>query len=159
MSTWKEDIKPNTIYYTTNIETLNEVVKKIDKKNSHLSKNEFAKKLATYITNKMGMVLVSFNEKKELNGCVVLSHHIDRKGEYLWYDFHWTDPNRESLMDKFYNEIIGVCKSLGIKRMQGRAGRCFRVVKKYYGAYEIGRIFEVNMERVSIKDGNKKYNN
>jgi len=153
----KEEIIPNTIYFTTNFETLIEVIKKLDEvKNNDLPKEDFVKRLTAYITQGSGMVLVSFNEKKELNGCVVISRHLDKKGYFLWLDFRWIDDNYKELMNKFYNEVIGLCKEWGIERIQGRANRCFRVVEKYYGAYEIGRIFELKVKEAVMKNGYKK---
>lgn len=153
----KKEIIPNTIYCTTDFETLSKVVEKADEaNNSDLLKSEFVRRLANFIINGSGIVLVSFDEKKELNGCVVLSRHLDKKGEYIWIDFRWNDPHNIELFNKFYNEVIGTCKVRGVKRIQGRSDRGFRVVKEYYGAYEIGKIFEVNVEKALMKNENKK---
>ena len=139
----KEDIKPDTIYYTTNFDTLVEVVKKTDLvKNSDLLKSEFIMRLGIYITNKSGMILVSFGEDKELNGCLVVSRHIDKIGEYLWIDFGWISPHYPHLKEKFYDEIMGNCKIRGIKRIQMRMSRGFKAMHRLYGTYEIARILE-----------------
>ena len=139
----KEDIKPDTIYYTTNFDTLKEVVLKTNEvKNNDLLMSEFIMRLGVYITNKSGMVLVSFGEDKELNGCVVVSRHIDGIGEYLWVDFAWIDPHCSYLREKYEEEIVGTCKIRGIKRIQARMQRGFKAMRRLYGAYEIGRILE-----------------
>lgn len=153
----KEEIIPNTIYYTTNYETLAEVVKKFaETSNSDILVSDFAKILINNIINKSGIVLVSFNEKKELNGCIVLSMHRDKKGDYVWFDFRWIERScYKELMRLFYNKVISSCKEKGVKRLQGMGERCFRVINKYYGAYEIGRIFEVNAEEAKLKDENE----
>jgi hypothetical protein len=152
----KEDIVSNVVYYTTDFETLVEVVKKqSETKNSNILTRDFTKMLMSSIARKSCMVLVSFDEEKKLNGCWVISRHQDKKGDYLWFDFRWNDPHNVELFDKFYNEALSVCKATGIKRAQGSSDRCFRVVKRYYGAHEIGRIFEINIEEASMKGENK----
>lgn len=104
--------------------------------------SEFIKLLGVYIANKSGMVLVSFGEDGKLNGCMVISRHKDRKGEYIFIDFAWIDPHYSHLKEKFQEEVINNCKSRGIKRMQARMNRGFKAMEKLYGAYEIGRIIE-----------------
>jgi len=149
----KEDIKPNTIYYTSDFDTLAEVVKKTDEvKNSDLLKSEFIRRLGAYLINKSCMVLVSFGENKGLNACGVISRHIDKKGEYIWIDFRWCDPHSMGLMGKFYDELINICKVSGIKRVQGRTNRGFKAINKLYGAYEIGRIYEIKVEGENNND-------
>ena len=139
----KEDIKPNVVYYSTNYDVLAEVVKKTDEvKKSDLLKDEFVLRLGRYLINKTGMVLVSFNEEKKLNGCMVISKQRDNMGEYLWLDFSWIDPHYPDLGKTFDKEIMEACKSRGIKRIQARMNRGFKAMKKLYGAYEIARILE-----------------
>lgn len=74
----KEDIIPNTIYCTTDFDTLIEVVNKTDEiKNTDILKDDFIILLTKYILSKSGMVLVSFGEKKEMNGCLIISRQRD----------------------------------------------------------------------------------
>ncbi|GAI14197.1 unnamed protein product, partial [marine sediment metagenome] len=123
----KEEIEPNVIYYTTNYDVLEEVVRKTDEaKNSDLEKVEFVRRLANYIYTETGMVLVSFGEDKKLNGCHVISRHKDKFGEYLWIDFSWIDPHCPGLRKKYYDEIVGTCRVRGIKRIQMRMNRGFK---------------------------------
>ena len=139
----KEEILANTIYYTTKLSTLIEVVDKTDLvKNSDLLKSEFIKMLGVYIANKSGMVLVSFGEDKKLNGCMVISRHIDRLGQFLWIDFWWIDAHYPQLRKKYEEEVTTMCKVRGIKRIQTRMNRGFKAVERLYGTYEIGRILE-----------------
>jgi len=139
----KEDIKPNTVYFTTNIEVLAEVVKKTDEvKKSDLLKGEFIKRLGAYLMTGSGMVLVSFDEEKKLTGCMVVSRHIDRIGEYVWIDFSYIDPHYPNLRKKFYKEIMETCKVRGIKRIQMRMNRGFSAMNKLFGTREIARILE-----------------
>ncbi|MCK4321989.1 hypothetical protein KAX08_05695 [candidate division WOR-3 bacterium] len=139
----KKEIKLNTIYYTTNLETLMEVVEKTDEvKKSDLLKSEFIRRLGTYIIGKSGMVLVSFGEDKKLNGCMVVSRHLDKIGEYLWIDFAWLDSRYPHLKEKFEEEIIGTCKVRGIKRIQARMNRGFKAMSKLYNTREVARILE-----------------
>ena len=139
----KEHVKPNVIYYTTNLSTLIEVVQKTELvKKSDLLQSEFIKLLGVYVTNKSGMVLVSFGLDGKLNGCMVISRHIDKKGEYIFIDFAWIDPHYSHLRNKYQEEVINECKTRGIKRIQARMNRGFKVMEKLYNAYEIGRIIE-----------------
>ena len=139
----KEELVPNTIYYTTNFDVLSEVVKKLDevKKNDILA-SEFIQRLSRYLLNKIGMVLVSFNEAKKLNGCLVVSKHEDKSGEYLWIDFSWIDPRCPDLAKKFDKEVVEACRLKGIKRIQARMNRGFKAMYKLYGAYEVARVLE-----------------
>lgn len=139
----KEDIEPDTVYFTNNIEVLAEVVKKTDEvKKNDILKEEFTLRLGKYLYTRTGMVLVSFDEKKELNGCIVISKQRDNLGEYLWIDFAWIDPSCNYLREKFKEEIIGTCKIRGIKRIQARMSRGFKAMQKLYGVYEIAKIIE-----------------
>lgn len=139
----KEEIEPNVIYYTTNYDVLEEVVRKTDEaKNSDLEKVEFVRRLANYIYTETGMVLVSFGEDKKLNGCHVISRHKDKFGEYLWIDFSWIDPHCPGLRKKYYDEIVGTCRVRGIKRIQMRMNRGFKAMEKLFGTQEIARILE-----------------
>ena len=142
--TIKEEVIPNKIYFTTNVETLMEVVKKTDEvKKSDMLKEDFVRRLATYIYGGSGMVLVSFNEDKELNGCIVLARQRDKQGDYLWLDFGWCDPHEPGLMKKFEEEIVGTAKIRGISRIQARTNRSsIKALNKKYGFYEIGKIIE-----------------
>ena len=139
----KEDIKPNTIYYTTKLSTLLEVVDKTDEvKKSDLLKSELIKLLGIYLVNKSGVVLVSFGEDKALNGCMIISRHIDKLGQFLWIDFAWIDPQCPQLRKAFEEEIMTACRVRGIKRIQARMNKGFKAMERLYGAYEIGRILE-----------------
>ena len=139
----KEEIVPNTIYYTTNLEVLSEVVKKLDEvKKNDILESEFVRRLGRYLLNRIGMVLVSFNESKKLNGCQVISKREDKLGEYLWIDFSWIDSHCPELGKKFDEEITKICRDKKIKRIQARMSRGFKAMHKIYGAYEIARILE-----------------
>jgi len=136
-------LKTDVIYYTTKFEILQEVVRKTDEiKNNDLLKSEFIARLSIYVTNKSGMILVSFGEDKALNGCMVVSRHMDRIGEYLWIDFAWIDPHFNYLREKYLEEIIGTCKVRGIKRIQMRMNRGYEAMNKLYGTYEVAKILE-----------------
>jgi len=127
----KEDIKPDTVYYTTNYEVLEEVVRKTDEvKNNDLLKSEFIARLGRYITNKSGLVLVSFGEDKKLNSCMVISRHIDGLGQYAWIDFVWCDKHYPYLKRKYRDEITNLCKLYGVKRVQGRTSRDLKVIQR-----------------------------
>ena len=105
----QKDIKPNNVYYTTKYEVLEEVVRKTDEiKNNDLLKSEFITRLGIYITNKSGLVLVSFGEDKKLNGCMVVSRHLDKIGEYVWIDFAWVDPHCGYMR----KNLINLCPTL-----------------------------------------------
>lgn len=139
----KEEIKPNTIYYTTNYETLEEVVRKTDEvKNNDLRKCDFILRLGIYITNRSGKILVTFGEDKKLNSCMVVSRHIDRIGEYLWIDFAWIDPHCNYLRDKYEEELMSTCKLVGIKRIQMRMNKGYSAMKRLWGTKEIAKILE-----------------
>lgn len=142
----QEEIKANCIYYTSKYSILEQVVRKTQEvKNSDLLISEFITRLGIYITNKSGLVLVSFGEDKKLNGCMVVSRHLDRIGEYVWIDFAWVDPHCRYMRKKFRDEIFANCKLRGIPRIQARMNRGYKAMSKLYGAYEIGRILEVEV--------------
>jgi hypothetical protein len=144
--TTKERILPDTVYYTTNLTTLIEVVEKTDEiKKSDLLKEDFIKLLGIYTAKRIGIVLVSFNEDNKLNGCMVISKHQDKRGQYLYIDFGYFDPHYPELREKFFTEIEGTCRVRGIKRVQVRTNRNFKAIQRLYGKYkgrEISKIIE-----------------
>jgi len=142
----ENEIKSNCIYYTSKYSVLEQVVAKTDEiKNNDLLKSEFMIRLGVYVTNKSGMVLVTFGEDKKLNSCMVLSRHIDKFGEYLWVDFAYIDKNSQHLREKYKEEIMETCKLRGIKRIQMRMSRGYKAMGKLYNAYEIARILEIGV--------------
>lgn len=140
----KEDIVPNKIYFTTDVDTILKVVDKTDQmKKSDMLKDDFVRRLATYVYGGTGMVLVSFDEERELNGCMVITRQRDKRGEYLWIEFAWCNPHYPKLMKQFEDEVIGTAKVRGIKRIQARTSRkSIKALEKKYGAREIGKIIE-----------------
>jgi len=139
----KEDVIPNVIYVTANFDVLAQVVDKLDEiEESDIVKQDFMVLLTKYISRQVGMVLVSFGEDKELNGCMVLSRQRDKRGEYLWIDLAWIDSRCPKLHVKFRDEVMKTCKIIGIKRIQGKMKRGFDAMEKLYGAKEIAKILE-----------------
>jgi len=139
----KEDRIPNTIYATTNLGILAEVVDKIDEiEGSDLVKGDFEALLVKYVVGQLGMVLVSFGDDKDLNGCMVVSRQRDKRGNYLWIDLAWIDPHYSKLYVKFRDELVETCKRIGIKRIQAKMKRGYDAMEKLYGAKEIAKILE-----------------
>jgi hypothetical protein len=139
----KEDVIPNTIYCTTDFNTLLEVVNKTSEiKNTDILKDDFIILLTKYILSKSGMVLVSFGEDKEMNGCMVVSRQRDKRGQYLWIDFAWINPHYPKLHLKYRDELIGTCKNLGITRIQAKMKRGYDAMEKLYDTKEIAKIIE-----------------
>jgi len=139
----RSKLKENKVYYTTNFDVLQEVcMKTYEVKNNDLDMGNFIRRLGRYVSNKSGMILVSFGEDKKINGCMVLSRHIDGKGEYLWIDFAWISPKARHMRAIYEEEVIGTCKNRGIKRIQMRMARGYKAMKKLYGTVEVARILE-----------------
>ena len=139
----KENRIPNVIYATTEFDILAQVVDKLDEiKGNDILKQDFELLLIRYIVGQSGMVLVSFGEDKEMNGCTVVSRQKDKRGEYLWIDLAWIDSHYPKLHLKFRDELIETCKVRGIKRIQMRMKRGFKAMQKLYGVYEISKIIE-----------------
>ena len=139
----KENIIPNQIYGTTDWGTLVEVVNKTDEiKNTDVLKEEFIILLTRYILTNTGMVLVSYGDDKEMNGCFIVSRQKDKRGDYLWIDFSWIDPHYPKLHNKYYEELIDTCRIRGIKRIQTKMRRGFKAMEELYGVTEIAKIIE-----------------
>ena len=139
----KSKLKPNVVYYTTNYDILHEVcMKTYEVKNSDLDMAQFILRLGVYVSNKSGMILASFGDDGEMNGCMVLSRHIDKIGEYLWIDFAWIDPKARYMRAIYEEEVMGTCKKRGIKRVQMRMTRGYKAMEKLYGAKTVARIIE-----------------
>lgn len=139
----RKDRIPNIIYATTDLDILAQVVNKLDKiKESDIIKHDFMVLLTKYVLGQSGMVLVSFGDDKELNGCMVVSRQKDKRGEYLWIDLAWIDPRYPKLHLKFHDELVGTCKVRGIKRIQTKMKRGYNAMEKLYGAKEIAKILE-----------------
>ena len=79
-------------------------------------------------------ILVTFNEKQDLNSCAVLllnNHPI--KGKILWIEWAWGDGKDLRLGLKVFKKIEELAKMLKADRIAGAMTRGLKAVYKKYG--------------------------
>jgi len=80
------------------------------------------------------IILVTFNEKKELNTCIVmLLKDNPIKGKVLWIEWAWGDGKDLKLGNKVFEKVEDLAQKLGAKRIAGAMERGIEAVYKKYG--------------------------
>ena len=137
----KEKIKPNKVYIINKLNFANQanVLAKI------CMTLKFAKKepinpdiFMDYITVSLAfgkcIILVTFNEKMELNTCIVmLLKNNPIKGKVLWIDWAWSDGKNLKLGNKVFEKVEDLAQRLGANRIAASMERGIEAVYKKYG--------------------------
>jgi len=99
--------------------------------------------------------LVSFNDKKELNACVVLLLKVNPfEGMILWLEWIWTDGHNLKLGKKYLKRIEDIAKELKIKKIAGATNRNIKALSRKYDFEEKYCVMEkeVKMDEDIKKD-------
>ena len=151
----KEDIIPNTVYIINklNFATQANVLVKICGTLKYYEREQIdPDKFMEYVIQKLAfgrcVILVSFNEKTELNGCAVLFlNNNPVKGKILWIEWIWTDSKNFSLSKKGLEVIEDLAQKLGADRIAGAMTKNFNAVCKKYGFREAYRVMEKEVKK------------
>lgn len=80
------------------------------------------------------IILVTFNEKQELNGCAVLLLNSNPiRGKTLWIEWIWSDGKNLKLGLKGLKKIEELARILKADRIAGAMTRGLKAVSKKYG--------------------------
>ena len=80
------------------------------------------------------IILVTFNEKQELNTCIVmLLKDNPIKGKVLWIEWAWSDGKNLELGNKVFEKVEDLAQRLGAKRIAASMERGIEAVYKKYG--------------------------
>ena len=100
------------------------------------------------------IALVSFNDKKELNACVVLLlKNNPFEGMILWLEWIWTDGHDLQMGKKYLKRIEDIAKELKIKKIAGATKRGAEAIIRKYGFKEE---YYVASKEVKIDENVKK---
>ena len=135
-----EEIEPNKVYminkfnFATQVTALVKICKtlkyaKRDPIDEYIFLDYVTKALAFGIC----IILVTFNEKKELNTCLVtFIKNNPVKGKILWIEWAWTDGKDLELGSKVFEKLEDLAQKLGVKRIAGAMERgLVGVARKY----------------------------
>lgn len=137
----KEKIKPNKVYIINklNFATQANVLAKICMTLKYAKREPIDPDIfMDYITVSLAfgncIILVTFNEKMELNTCVVmLLKKNPIKGKVLWIEWAWTDGKDLKLGNKVFEKVEDLAQKLGAKRIAAAMERGIEAVYKKYG--------------------------
>lgn len=158
--------EPNEIYYINkdNFATQATVLAKICRTLKHSKREEpiDQDEFLGYITKSLAfgrcIILVTFNEEEELNGCaILLLNNVSLKGKILWIEWAWTDGKNSDLSKKGLKGIEDLARGLGADKIAGAMTKGFRAVARKFGFREAYRVMEKEIEKEGRKENVKKY--
>jgi len=95
------------------------------------------------------IILVSFNEKQELNTCIVMFvKNNPVKGLILWIEWAWSDGKNLSLSKNVWNRVEEIAQTIGAKKIAGAMVKGFKAVGRRYGLTEEYRVMSKNVKNV-----------
>lgn len=95
------------------------------------------------------IVFVTFNEKQELNCCVVmLLNNVPIKGKILWIEWAWTDGKDLNLGKKVFEKIEDLAQKLKATRIAGAMQRGLVGVFKKYGFKKAYTVIEKEVKKI-----------
>ena len=153
-------IEPNTIYIInkSNFATQASVLVKICMtlkfaKREPIDPNIFIEYVTQALSLGKCIILVSFNEKQELNVCVVMFvKNNPVKGLILWVEWAWTDGKNLSLSKNVWDRIEEIAQQLKANKIACAMVRGFRAVGKRYGLIEEYRVMSKSVKEVVKND-------
>ena len=110
-----------------------------------------------YVTKSLAMgsciILVTFNEKKELNCCVVtFINNNPVKGKILFIEWAWSDAKSLVLSKKVWDKVEELAKIINAKKIACSMTRGYAAVGKRYGLKEEYRVMAKDVKKDVIKN-------
>lgn len=137
----EEKIKPNKVYMINKINFASQVATLVKicgtlkyAKREPINPDIFIEYVTKALAFGRCIILVTFNEKQELNTCIVMLLKPNPiKGKILWIEWAWTDGKDLKLGSKVFEKVEDLAQRLGAKRIAGAMERGIEAVYKKYG--------------------------
>ena len=154
-----EEIEPNKVYminkfnFATQVTALVKICKtlkyaKRDPIDEYIFLDYVTKALAFGIC----IILVTFNEKKELNTCLVtFIKNNPVKGKILFIEWAWTNSKSLELSKKVFDKVEDLAQRLGVNKIAASMTRGFRAVERRYGLKEEYRVVAKDVKYENTK--------
>ena len=99
------------------------------------------------------IILVSFNEKQELNTCVVMFlNNNPVKGKILFIEWAWSNSKDLKLSKEVFNKIDEIARQLSANKIACAMTRGFKAVEKRYGLKEEYRVMSKDVKKEVIEN-------
>jgi len=153
-------IEPNTIYIINKSNFANQasVLVKVcmtlkSAKREPIDPNIFIDYVTKVLSFGKCIILVSFNEKQDLNVCVVMFVKDNPvKGLILWIEWAWTDGKNLSLSKDVWDRVEEIAQQLKANKIACAMVRGFRAVGRRYGLKEEYRVMSKDVKEVIKND-------
>lgn len=150
----KSEIEPNEIYIINKLNFASQanVMARIcmtlkSAEREPLDPHIFLKYVSMGLAFGKCIILVSFNEKQDLNACVVLIlKNNPVKGKILWIEWAWSDSKDLKLGLKILEKMEDLARRLKVKRISGAMTRGLKAVSKKYGFKIAYTVIEKKLE-------------
>jgi len=94
------------------------------------------------------IIFVTFNEKQDLNACVVLLLKDNPiQGKVIWIEWAWTDGKDLKLGLKIFEKVEDLAQKLKADRIAGAMTRGLKAVSKRYGLHTAYTVIEKIMKK------------
>lgn len=148
-------IEPNEVYminklnFATQVPALVKICKTLKyNKGEPIDEDIFLEYVTKALAFDTCIILVSFNEKQDLNGCVVtFMKNNPIKGKILWLEWAWSDGKDFNLSKKGMEKIEDLAQKLGADRIAGAMTRGFKAVHRKFGFKEAYRVIEKEVKK------------
>jgi hypothetical protein len=98
------------------------------------------------------IVLVTFDDKEELNGCaVLLLNNIPLKGKILWIEWAWTNGKDLTLGKRGMEIIMDLAQKLKADKIAGAMTRGFKAMFRKYEFKEAYRVLEIEVKKENVE--------
>ena len=155
-----EKIEPNTIYliHKDNFANQVSVLVKICMTLKYAKREPINPDIfIEYVTKALAVgsciILVTFNEKKELNCCVVtFINNNPVKGKILFIEWAWSDAKSLALSKKVFDKIEELARIINANKVACSMTRGYKAVGKRYGLKEEYRVMAKDVKKEFKKE-------
>jgi len=156
----EEKIKPNEVYminkinYATHVAVLVKICGTLKyAKREPIDPDIFIEYIPKALALGHCIILVTFNEKQELNTCIVMLLKPNPiKGKVLWIEWAWSDGKDLELGNKVFEKVEDLAQKLGAKRIAASMERGIEAVYKKYGLKQAYIVVEKEVKKNVEKD-------